>query len=261
MPESSLVALNLRSALSAYANATAGGVTAALPGMGLVDSGVPFAVFNAAVLSDLVSREQFSELLDQAGFFYEQRRTPWSCWYCPDHVQGESQSAVERVLFRRGLRLSNRHTGMYADGLNAPGRFLPDLAVVRVQDGPTRRDFISVCLSSFGLPARIAMLVYGADRFWRGGWTAWVGYDTQDRPVTMAATDTSAGVVGVYCVGTVPEARGRGYAETITRRAIDAALRQTTARALIVQSTPAGLGLYRRMGFRPVGEFAVFVKD
>jgi ribosomal protein S18 acetylase RimI-like enzyme len=71
--------------------------------------------------------------------------------------------------------------------------------------------------------------------------TGWVGY-VNSQPVTTAVTCVDGEAIGVYSVATVREHRGRGYGETITRFAIDAAL-------------------YRRMGYRPVGRFAVYVAE
>jgi ribosomal protein S18 acetylase RimI-like enzyme len=78
-----------------------------------------------------------------------------------------------------------------------------------------------------------------------------VGY-RDDVPVATAASVVSDGVIGIYNVATIPERRGCGYAEAVTRHAIDIACAETGIHRIVIQSTTQGLPLYERMGFRAV---------
>jgi Acetyltransferase (GNAT) family len=71
------------------------------------------------------------------------------------------------------------------------------------------------------------------------------------RVVAGAMAQLSAGVIGLYGVGTVPGARGRGYATALTR----AALALAPDRPAVLQPSPAAARLYRRLGFDEVGAF------
>jgi ribosomal protein S18 acetylase RimI-like enzyme len=55
-------------------------------------------------------------------------------------------------------------------------------------------------------------------------------------------------VVGIYSVGTIPEARGKGIGSAITLRALLDA-RRRGYRVGLLQSSEMGYNMYRRLGF------------
>jgi ribosomal protein S18 acetylase RimI-like enzyme len=63
--------------------------------------------------------------------------------------------------------------------------------------------------------------------------------------------------VGVYSVATLPGFRRRGYGESLLRAAV--AANSATRKPIVLQSTEAGYALYRRMGFRDVTKFTVYL--
>ncbi len=84
----------------------------------------------------------------------------------------------------------------------------------------------------------------------------WVGW-ADGRPVSAAAAFVGSGVANVILVGTVPEARRRGYGAALTWRATlaDAAL------PAMLLATSEGRPVYERMGFLPLFRFAVWYRD
>jgi ribosomal protein S18 acetylase RimI-like enzyme len=64
--------------------------------------------------------------------------------------------------------------------------------------------------------------------------------------------------MGVYNVATLPGHQRRGYGEAVMRYALEDARREHGERRAILQSTPAGLRLYERMGFRTVTRVSVY---
>jgi ribosomal protein S18 acetylase RimI-like enzyme len=62
------------------------------------------------------------------------------------------------------------------------------------------------------------------------------------------------GAVGVFNVATVPRHRGRGYGAAVTARAARDGFDAGAAFAFL-QSSELGHGVYRRLGFRDVGEY------
>lgn len=253
------IAQNLKMAMSNYGRSTGLGEVTELAGAVLVSSGVNYAVFNAAVIFEDL-REQpgrISSLLDEAARFYQSRHLRWSCWVCDELLAPPDRSQLPRHMGALGLDWIAEHQGMFAEDLAPPARPLPYLEMRGVGDASSRLDFVQVSAQVFGLPGRIAQDIYGSEQFWNGGLTAWVGY-AGNRPVTTAATATAAGVVGVYSVATVFDHQRRGFAETITRHALEEASKAAGTRRTILQSSAAGRRLYRKMGYRPQGRFLVY---
>jgi ribosomal protein S18 acetylase RimI-like enzyme len=67
------------------------------------------------------------------------------------------------------------------------------------------------------------------------------------------------GVAGVYWVGTVPAARGRGLAELCTRAAGNAGF-DRGARIAALQASVMGEPLYRRMGYVEVTRYPLMAQ-
>jgi ribosomal protein S18 acetylase RimI-like enzyme len=66
------------------------------------------------------------------------------------------------------------------------------------------------------------------------------------------------GAVGVYNVATLPDQQRRGYGEAVMRYAVAQAQKEHGVEQSILQSTPAGLQLYQRMGYRTITRVAVY---
>jgi GNAT superfamily N-acetyltransferase len=81
-----------------------------------------------------------------------------------------------------------------------------------------------------------------------------VGYET-GIPVTCAAAIRSGSTVGIYAVGTVERARRRGYGRAVTWAAIDAGRSMWDGTIAILQSSEAGIPVYRSLGFEIVGHY------
>lgn len=84
----------------------------------------------------------------------------------------------------------------------------------------------------------------------------WVGWEGE-RPVCAASAFVDAGIVNVSLVGTVPEARRRGYGAALTWRAT---LADPSLPALLV-ATAEGQALYETMGYRPLRPFSVWARE
>jgi ribosomal protein S18 acetylase RimI-like enzyme len=258
--EFEVVARNLRHAMANYSRSTPQGEVSERPGLLLVNSGVPYAVFNAALPTDSFGGDAraIDECVRNAASHYASRNMPWSCWVCEDFFHEDVRGRSRRMFERLGLQLVAEHQGMVADRIEPPRRPPAALDLRLVGDPETRRDFIRIASAAFHLPPAVARMIYDSESYWQGQVVGWVGY-ARDKPVSTAATCTVNGAVGVYSVATLREYRGRGYGEWITRRALAEAQRDAGPDRSILQSTQAGRSLYIRMGYRPVGRFAVYI--
>lgn len=81
--------------------------------------------------------------------------------------------------------------------------------------------------------------------------TVFVGY-LSGEPVasSMLATTRSVGLAGVYSVATRPDHRGRGFGTALTAAALAEAAQQGYDTA-VLEPSPEGAQMYRRMGFEP----------
>lgn len=85
--------------------------------------------------------------------------------------------------------------------------------------------------------------------------TVFVGY-LGDEPVatSLLATTPSVRLAGVYSVATRPAHRGRGFGSALTGAALVAARAQGFQTA-VLEPSPMGAAMYRRMGFEPLGTY------
>jgi ribosomal protein S18 acetylase RimI-like enzyme len=100
---------------------------------------------------------------------------------------------------------------------------------------------------------------------WVGGVYRQEGFDDPWRhylarldgePVGTATVFLTPGVAGIYFVMTVPEARRQGIGAAITQYAVRAAA--DAAQYAVLESSAAGQSVYQRLGFREVGEIALY---
>jgi len=78
-------------------------------------------------------------------------------------------------------------------------------------------------------------------------------------PVAAAQTLLSHGIAGVYWVGTVEAARGRGLGEAVTRAVTNRGF-DLGARANTLQASPMGEPIYARMGYETIFRHRTFVR-
>jgi ribosomal protein S18 acetylase RimI-like enzyme len=100
--------------------------------------------------------------------------------------------------------------------------------------------------------------VYYPERAWNGAYRGFVGM-VKGRPVAIVAIVESADSLGIYSLATMPDDRHRGYGEALLRAAIASEQKRTGIHQLVLQSTEAGYSLYRRLGFRDVTKFSVYL--
>jgi ribosomal protein S18 acetylase RimI-like enzyme len=157
-----------------------------------------------------------------------------------------------------GLRPISYPPGMMAQKLLPPVRPLPEIEVCAVNDDMTRCAFAEITSVCFEIPPGIANAVYAPAHAWNGAYKGFVGV-VDGKPVAIAAMVQAAGALGIYSLGTLPAHRHQGYGEALLRAAAALSRPEANTDPYVLQSTEAGHSLYRRMGFRDVTKFTVYL--
>src|SRR6185369_4396008 len=115
--------------------------------------------------------------------------------------------------------------------------------------GPTA----DVVAAGFGLPVDLCHRVISKTLIDTPGVAVFTGL-IERQPVSTAMLAVTDGVAGVYNVATADPNRGRGYGAALTWAAVAEGARRG-CRIASLQSSPLGLPVYERMGFRHLGDY------
>lgn len=114
--------------------------------------------------------------------------------------------------------------------------------------------FLAVCADAYGaigMPAGVVEeAIVDLDAF-TTPWTHSVVALEGEEPLAAAQVILSHGIAGIYWVGTVTAARGRGLGEAVTRAVSNRAF-ELGARAVTLQASAQGEPIYRRLGFEAI---------
>ena len=247
------VADNLRESFRAIAFNRERGEVRELRGVSIASAGVTFQMFNAAFLSSAVTTEiELEQRILTPAVHFQARGQEWSYWVCEDWLASKTRKRAPRIFDRMGLRHAVDLPGMIAERVAGPEKPLPEVDVRRVGDGPTRTAFCGIGSVCFHVPLPWFEEVFSSETIW-DRFVSYVGY-VDGEPVSTVSLVEGGGGMGVYNLATLPERQRRGYGEAVMR----CALERHGARRVILQSTPAGLKLYERMGFRTVTQVSVY---
>jgi len=207
--------------------------------------------------------ERIAELVAR----YREAGTSFVWWVSP-HDEPHDLGAR---LSRAGLLLEGTAPAMAADLADAPldEPPPPDLEVVPVTNAATLDEFLEVIAADWlewtdGEHTEVQRRTLDA-------WRAQIPPKLADEPVPLrwigrvdghvvatSRISIGAGVAGLYAISTLPAHRGRGYGRAMTIAALRAAA-SIGYRIGVLQASDLGYSVYRRLGFRDLFSYGVFV--
>ena len=212
----------------------------------------PVGFLNAALpLRPDAAADPRMRIEEIGGFFAEHGRG--FTVHVPAHYPPELARACEQL----GLQPFGDTPGMVLDA-RVKERAATDGAELRiVSETAGARDFAEVSASSYatmGLPVETSARIFSApERILQPHIVSVVAY-RDDSPVSAAMAILSHGIAGVYWVGTVESARGRGLGDACTRLVSNTAF-DRGAGCVVLQASQQGAPIYRRMGYREVTRY------
>jgi hypothetical protein len=216
--------------------------------LSLADAGSPSPYLNSAVLLRPLAAPGGERLVEEAERFYaDGTGGSWmlfSPWPTPD-------------LAGRGWELVGHPPLMLRPPGGAAPATPPELEMRRVTEARGLAEFEATLVEGYPLgelrpPGRGC--VYHPDALAGGRLRCWVGW-VDGRPVSVAASWVTGGVVNVVWVATLPQARRREYGAALTWRAARGLRASLPA---ILLASDDGRPVYQRMGFLPLLRFTVW---
>ena len=220
-------------------------------------SGAPAHILNGVADARLPD-ERLDAILDETLARFKARSAPMIWWVGPS-TRPEGLGAR---LEAHGLRYDGETPGMAVDiaALSQTGTTIPSLSIAPATSEDDLVEWARIMALGFGVPeALIPTLAEMAMRHCMRADPQWAYYLARldGRPVATTSMFPYAGVAGIYCVATLPEARGRGIGAEITRQALLRASEQGY-RVGVLQSSDMGFSVYRRLGFQTILEFRLY---
>ena len=194
-------------------------------------------------------------LLEAREFFG--KSTPWRVCV-PTRLQGGVGPSALAAGMRRGPVVPR----MVMDPIPERPTVPSELTIRPVTRAAELEDFILAGGRGFRIPSwilRIALpFVPAPSRPGSPSPHLYVGY-RNGKPVATAGGMTSEGLVGIFFVSTVPEARRRGYGAALTWAAIEGGRRESAVASFLLASE-MGASTYERMGYRRVDDYFDWVQ-
>ena len=221
-------------------------------------SGIPFHLANG-IVSARFTENHLEDRLDMCLQQLATNKVPMT-W-----LIGPSTRPVHlgNHLLSRGWVLGDEAPGMAVElhNLDDPVPIPPSLFIEHIEDAEALRIWLRIMTTGSEIPQEGLALLF--ELVSRHGYTSdpsvhyYLGW-LADKPVATSLLFLSGGVAGIYNVATLPEFRHQGIGSAMTVAPLLQA-RTWGYRIGTLQSSPMGLHLYQRLGFREYCTFQVYL--
>ncbi|WP_425447411.1 GNAT family N-acetyltransferase [Dethiothermospora halolimnae] len=171
-------------------------------------------------------------------------------------IRDHGDNKLERILKDKGYK-AKREPGsagmIIKEKINAVS--IPKgFEIKRVTNSKEVKDFALVTKKSFEKPDIVTEAMFSSDDILISPNTrAFVIYE-DNRPVSAVTMTLSQEVAGIYWVGTIEEARGKGLGSYITQVSTNKAFDLGT-KAVVLQASEAGERVYKKLGYETITRY------
>jgi ribosomal protein S18 acetylase RimI-like enzyme len=209
---------------------------------------LPHPWFSGVLSSNLPKDDDGPFIAETIRYFRDRGVHTFTWWLEPDL----KPSNWEPVLSGYGFGFSNDTPGMAVDlhEMNESMQSMDGFEIREVKDEESLRSWANVFVNGYGLPPDWESMIFdlwmqlGLDFPIRN----YLGY-LNGKPVSTSTIFYGGGAAGIYCVATLPEARGKGIGAAITLEPLQDA-RELGHRIGVLQSSEMGFNVYKKVGFR-----------
>lgn len=190
------------------------------------------------------------ELLERAQAFFAARNRGFALWA---RTEVEADRELIAAAERGGLKAAYEMPEMVLDRAAEEQPPPPDVELRRVRSAEDAHQYWQVAIASYaslGFPPEVFAYYESDEGLTADNLAAFLAH-VDGHPAGIAMTIVSHGVAGIYWVGCMEEARGRGLGRAMTTAAVNAGL-EMGAETASLQASPMGEGLYRQMGFETI---------
>jgi ribosomal protein S18 acetylase RimI-like enzyme len=164
--------------------------------------------------------------------------------------------AVEQAAVELGFEQTVQFPGMAVSPRELRAPAVPGVEVLRVETADGLAQALAVGAAGFGIPPDLAASIYSLEVAALDGLAYYLAR-AGGRDVSTAAGFTIGDGVAIFSVATAPEDRGKGYGAAVTAEAVRDGFADG-AEFAILQSSPIGESVYRRLGFRNVEQYLLY---
>lgn len=223
----------------------------------LLGAGTPShpVISNAAFRRD--DAVDSGELIARAGEFFGARGRRFSLWARAGRPEDEDLIAAAG---QAGFQDVYGMPEMLLDERPEPPVLPAEVELQRLEDIERAPDFWRVAVLSYadiGFPPEVFASYTDHSGLLAENAAAFVAY-LEGEPASIAMTIVSDGVAGIYWVGSLAAARGRGLGRAVTAAAILAGF-ELGADIASLQASPMGKPIYEAMGFETAFEYRLLL--
>ncbi len=197
------------------------------------------------------------EFLARAKSFFGKRGRGFSVWARGE--QPEDRDLIDAAESSGLMRIHELPEMVLRD--RAKTRPLADGAELKqVTDSDQAEDYWRIAASAYadnGFPPEVFGFNDDHAGLWADDIAAFIAY-LDGKPVSIAMTVVNHGVAGIYWVGSLGEARGKGLGTAVTAAATNAGF-DRGAEVASLQASPKGKPIYEAMGYETIFSYRLLM--